>query len=84
MNPGTKIGGPIATPIRTMLTEKHHDGVIFECDNSKRAETTRYAAIMLKRRNDYTYKTKRLDNNLIVYKDDVDPFEMRGAIKVKL
>lgn len=84
MTTGMKLGGPVANPIRTMLDGKNHEGVIFECDSEKRAETTRYAAIMLKRRNGYDYRTSRRGNDLLVYRNDADPFELRGAIRVSL
>lgn len=82
MMAGNKIGGPIANPIRDMLDSSYRDGVIFECASDKRAETIRYAALMLKHRNGYSYKTMRRGNKLTVYKDDADPYEMHGALKV--
>lgn len=84
MSPGQKVGGPVANPIREMLDSKYRDGVIFECDTDEKAETTRYAALMLKRRNGYSYKTTRKANRLTVYKDDIDPYEMHGVSKVHL
>lgn len=80
---GNKIGGPVANPIREMLDSSHKDGVIFECSDAKRAETTRYAALMLKKRNGYSYKTMRKGSTLTVYKNDVDPYEMHGVSKVR-
>ena len=79
----TKIGGPVADPIREMLDSSHRDGVIFDCPDDKKAENTRYAALMLKRRNGYSYKTMRKGSTLTVYKSDVDPYELHGSVKVK-
>lgn len=84
MKTGTIIGGPIANPIREMLYEKSRDGVIFDCKDEKKAENTRYAALMLKRRNDYSFKTMRKGCRLIIYKSDADPYELRGASRVYL
>lgn len=84
MNVGTKIGGPIADPIRDMLDDTYCDGVIFECKSADKAETTRYAAYMLKHRNGYSYKTTRRKNYLTVYKKGADPFELRSPIRVNL
>lgn len=78
----SQIGGPVANPIREMLDSLYKDGVIFDCSNEKRAETTRYAALMLKQRNGYSYKTMRRGNTLTVYKNDADPYELHGTIKV--
>lgn len=75
-------GGPIANPIRTMLGSKSCDGVRFNCYSEKKASNTRFAAIMLKRRNGYKYKTTINDNILTVYKEDADPFELHSPIKV--
>lgn len=80
---GKKIGGPIANPIRDMVNNPNCDGVIFECKYSEKAETTRYAAYMLKHRNGYNYKTTRRKNILIVYKKGTDPFELRSPIRIK-
>lgn len=82
MTAGHKIGGPVADPIREMLSSNRKEGVIFECQNDHKAENTRYAALMLKRRNDYAYRTMRKGNMLTVYKEDADPYELHGTIKV--
>lgn len=79
---GNKIGGPVANPIREMLGSKNNDGVIFSCKDQHKAENTRYAALMLKRRNGYSYRTMRKENTLMVYKNNVDPYEMHGALRV--
>ena len=79
---GQKVGGPVATPIREMLDSNHKDGVIFECQDDHKAENARYAALMLRRRNDYSYKTMRKGSRLTVYKEDADPYELHGTIKV--
>ena len=84
MNAGKKIGGPIANPIRGMIDDPSCDGVIFECKSADKAETTRYAAYMLKHRNDYEYKTTRRKNFLVVYRKGRDPFELRSPIRIKL
>lgn len=83
MTTGKKLGGPVANPIRQMLDGKA-DGVIFTCDDAKAAETTRYAALMLKRRNGYSYKTMRKDNQLTVYKPGSDPYELHGTITTRI
>ena len=82
MRAGNKIGGPIANPIREMLNSSNKDGVIFSCSSDHKAENTRYAALMLKRRNGYSYRTMRKNNTLMVYKNNVDPYEMHGTLKV--
>lgn len=80
---GRKLGGPIADPIREMLSDRHCEGVIFDCSDFKDAENTRYAAIMLKHRNGYSYKTMRRENVLTVYKTDADPYEMHHPLRVR-
>ena len=82
MRAGKKLGGPVADPIRQMLDTKNSDGVIFKCRDEKDAENTRYAAIMLKCRNNYDYKTMRRGDILTVYKPNVDPFEMHSPLRV--
>ena len=82
MNTGKKVGGPIANPIREMLGSSKTDGVIFNCYSVEKAENTRSAAIMLKHRNDYTYKTTRKGKTLTVYKPDVDPYEIHNPSHV--
>ena len=84
MNAGKQIGGPIATPIRSMVNNPNCDGVIFECKSERQAENTRYAAYMLKHRNGYSYKTMRRKNYLTVYKTDRDPFELHGQLRTRL
>lgn len=78
MNTGKLIGGPVANPIRDMLCSNKTDGVIFNCYNEKKATNTRYAAIMLKRRNKYDYKTTQRGNILTVYKPNIDPYELHN------
>lgn len=82
MKAGHKTGGPVADPIREMLDSGRKEGVIFECPDDHKAENTRYAALMLRRRNDYAYKTMRKGKTLTVYKEDADPYELHGAIRV--
>ena len=82
MRAGKQIGGPVADPIREMLNSSRRDGVIFHCQDGNKAETTRYAALMLKRRNGYSYKTMRKDNVLMVYKTGMDPYELHNVVKV--
>lgn len=78
MRAGQLVGGKIATPIRDMLSSDLYNGVIFHCGSRERAESTRDAAIVLKHRNDYEYRTKRNGNDMIVYvggiDDDIDGF----------
>lgn len=83
MRSGHKLGGPVADPIREMLDSNKTEGVIFDCPNEKKAENTRYAALMLKRRNGYSYKTMRKGERLTIYKDDADPYELHGTLKIK-
>lgn len=78
MNTGKKVGGPIANPIREMLESSKTDGVIFNCYSVEKAENTRCAAIMLKHRNNYNYKTTRNGKILTVYKPDVDRYEIHN------
>lgn len=82
MNKGRLIGGPVANPIREMLSTKKKDGVIFHHEDEHKAETTRYAALMLKRRNGYSYKTMRKGDMLVVYKPEVDPYELHNPYHV--
>lgn len=82
MNRGRQLGGPVANPIREMLETKKSDGVIFDCYDTKKAENTRYAALMLKKRNGYNYKTMRRGSVLTIYKENADPYELRGANKI--
>lgn len=70
MRVGQIIGGKIATPVRNMLQSTVYNGVIFHCEDVKHAETTRTAALTLRLRNDYNYKTHRHGSDLIVYKHD--------------
>lgn len=81
---GRRGGGPIADPIREMVADPECDGAVFHCEDVKQAENTRYAAIMLKHRNGFSFKTTRRGHVLIVYKNDADPFEMRNPISKSL
>lgn len=73
MKKGELRGGKIATPIRTMLDSEIYNGVVFHCDDDGAAETVRMAALMLRRRNNYTYRTTKRKNGLVVYKgNDTD------------
>lgn len=83
MNLGHKLGGPIADPIREMVESNWKEAVIFNCSSDQKAETSRYAALMLKRRNGYSYKTMRKGNVLTVYKEDADPYELHGVVKAE-
>lgn len=83
MNLGKKTGGPVANPIREMLDSSYREGVIFDCPNEHKAENARYAALMLKRRNGYSYKTMRKGTRLTIYKNDADPYELHGIVKVQ-
>jgi hypothetical protein len=82
VNTGKQTGGPIANPIREMIGSSKIDGVIFKCPTIRKAENTRCAAIMLKRRNDYQYKTTRKGNILTVYKPEIDPYEIHNPTHV--
>lgn len=82
MNPGHKLGGPIANPIREMLDSGWKEGVKFRCENDESAERCRYAALMLKRRNRYSYKTTRNGSVLTIYKEGTDPYELHGVVYV--
>lgn len=68
MKKGELKGGKIATPIREMLDSPFYNGVIFRCRDVKQAETTRMAALILRGRYHYDYRTSRKSNNLVVYK----------------
>lgn len=83
MNPGYKLGGPVANPIREMIDSNWKEGVIFRCGSKEKAESSRYAALMLKRRNGYSYKTMRKGSVLTVYKDGADPFELHGIVNAE-
>ncbi len=73
-----QIGGKIATPIRDMLDNSDFNGVIFKFENAKKVENGRYAALMLKHRNDYNYKTKKDGSDLLVYLPEADPFDLKA------
>lgn len=62
-------GGKIADPIREMLKSDDYNGVIFRCDDAEQAETVRMAALMLRWRNKYPFKTSVRDSKAIVYKE---------------
>lgn len=83
MRTGQKIGGPVANPIREMINSNFRDGVIFECPHEKKAINTRFAALVLKNRNGYDYKTKLRGKTVTVYKPEADPYELHGPIKVE-
>lgn len=68
MKKGELKGGKIATPIREMLATKLYNGVMFCCENAGAAEKVRMAALMLKKRNGYSYHTTKRGNSLVVYK----------------
>lgn len=72
-NKGREIGGPICDPIRHMMRSNHYNGVRFRCDDEKRAEQTRTTALILRRRNNYKYKTMRRGDDLLVYTGEYDP-----------
>ena len=80
MRSGQLVGGKIATPIREMLSSPLYNGVIFHCGSRERAEATRDAALVLKHRNKYDYRTKRNGNDMIVYvggiDDDIEGFDV--------
>ena len=65
-------GGKLATPIREMLNSKRYDGVVFHCDDPQHAEAIRISVLILRNRNGYSYKTRRRDNDLYVYKGNPD------------
>lgn len=70
MRAGQLVGGKVATPVREMLSSDIYNGVVFKCDDVKAAERTRTAALVLRGRNRYEYRTRRCGNNLIVYKGE--------------
>lgn len=70
MKTGQKIGGKVATPVREMLSSDVYNGVVFHCEDGEHAERTRIAALILRTRNNYSYKTARRGDRLIVYKDE--------------
>ena len=80
MRAGQLKGGKVATPIRDMLSSELYNGVIFHCGTRERAETTRVAALVLKGRNKYEYRTRRNGTDMIVYKggldDDIEGFDV--------
>ncbi len=75
-------GGKLATPIRDMLMSPEYNGVVFHCEDKKHAESSRYAALMLKWRYKYDLKTARRGSDLIVYKEgwDYEPENMEVTI----
>ena len=70
MRKGVLPGGKISTPVRAMLASELYNAVIFQCDSPKDAEKTRFAALAVRRRGDYDFRTCRRGNDLIVYVDD--------------
>ena len=76
MRSGQLIGGKVATPVREMLSSDIYNGVVFHCEDEDHAEITRLAALVLRNRNHYSYRTARRGNKLIVYKDEFnfEPF----------
>lgn len=72
-NKGRELGGPVCTPIRRMLRDADYNGVMFHCGDEKSAEQTRVTALILRRRNQYDYKTMRRGSNLLVYTGEYDP-----------
>lgn len=85
MKAGDKPGGKIATPIREMLKSDLYNGVAFQCVDEEHAETTRIAALTLRLRNNYEYKTTRNQNVMTVYKDgyEYEPMVFNVALEKK-
>ena len=73
MKRGEHPGGKITTPIRELMKSEVFNGVIFICDSPEAAESTRLAALAVRRRNGFKelHTTRRADR-IMVYKDDGD------------
>lgn len=66
-----------------MLDSKQWNGVTFNCRDEEQAEKTRIAALILKKRCDYEYKTRRRGRDLTVYTCHPDKLPTTFCVDLK-
>lgn len=64
--------GKLVTPIREMIEDRWYNCVVFVCDDSKHAESTRIGTLMVKKRNGFNYHTRKVGNAIKVYTKNGD------------